>query len=108
MLLPQDALPESQLLSFDKLLHVGAFGLHSLLILFGFWLKENKNTQKQLFIAIVLSIVYGSILEYLQTYIPGRMTDWYDFIANCTGGIVGVIIFSIFTQNKFVINKLKL
>lgn len=108
MLLPQDNFPDSKLLSYDKLAHVGVFAGLSFLILLGFFIKERKHTRKQLVITLTISIVYGSFLEYLQTYVPGRMTDLYDFIANCTGGVVGVIIFSIFTRQKFVINKLKL
>lgn len=108
MLLPQDNFPDSKLLSYDKLAHVGVFASLSFLILLGFLIKERKHTRKQLVITLTISIVYGSFLEYLQTYVPGRMTDLYDFIANCTGGVVGVIIFSIFTRQKFVINKLKL
>lgn len=108
MLLPQDNFPDSKLLSYDKLAHVGVFAGLSFLILLGFLIKERKHTRKQLVITLTISIVYGSFLDYLQTYVPGRMTDLYDFIANCTGGVVGVIIFSIFTRQKFVINKLKL
>ncbi len=107
MLLPQDSFPESKLLSYDKLAHVGVFAILSFLVLMGILGKKGKHTRKQQIIALTISIVYGSLLEYLQTYMPGRMTDLYDFIANCTGGVVGVIIFSIFTRQKFVINKLK-
>ena len=108
MLLPSDSFPESKLLSYDKLAHVGVFAIHAILLLSGMTWKGKSKTRNTYFFALTICIVYGSLLEYLQTYIPGRMTDLNDFIANCTGGLVGVIIFSIFTRQKFANTKLKL
>lgn len=108
MLLPSDNFPESKLFSYDKLAHVGVFAIQSFLLLVGMIWKGKAKTRKTYIIALTICIVYGSLLEYLQTYIPGRMADLNDFIANCTGGLVGVIIFSIFTRQKFANTKLKL
>ncbi len=37
----------------------------------------------------VVSVVYGSVLEWLQMYIPGRDSDPVDAVFNAMGGIVG-------------------
>jgi len=108
MLLPQDAFPESKLLSYDKLAHVAVFAGLSFLLCLGWIRRQTKTAIKSYGIPLTICIVYGSLLEFLQRFVPGRMFDLYDFIANFTGGLVGVIIFSIFIRQKFVINKLML
>ncbi|MFT7036511.1 MAG: VanZ family protein [Cyclobacteriaceae bacterium] len=101
MLAPQDAFPESELLGYDKLAHLGVFAIFSITLLFGSKLKHRKRKldnqiRKN---AFILSVVYGIILESLQYFVPGRMVDIYDLLANTLGAIVGVILFSTFNKN---------
>jgi VanZ family protein len=49
--------------------------------------------------ALSICTVYGLILESLQYFVPGRMVDIYDLLANTFGAIVGVILFSTFIKN---------
>lgn len=101
MLAPQDAFPESKLLGYDKLAHLGVFAIFSITILFGNKLRHRKrklDNQKKLN-AFFISVVYGIILESLQYFVPGRMVDIYDLLANTLGAIVGVILFSTFNKN---------
>jgi len=108
MLLPQESFPESKLLSYDKLAHIFVFAVLSFLLGFALYREQNGRTIKTKLIPLTICLVYSSLLEYLQSFVPGRMFDWYDFLANFTGGLVGVIIFSIFIGKKFVIDKLML
>ena len=100
MLLPQEAFPQSKLLSYDKLAHIGVFAILSFLVLFGFRKKTNKRPLENKYLIRVLTIcvVYGMVLESLQSLVPGRMTDVYDLIANTLGAIVGVGVFSTFIK----------
>ncbi|MGW8121295.1 VanZ family protein [Roseivirga echinicomitans] len=99
MLLPQDSFPESKLLSYDKVGHVGVFAVLSFLILWG---KRKKNKglleNKHLYYSLTICIVYGLVLESLQSVVPGRMTDVYDLLANTIGAIAGVVVFSTFMK----------
>ena len=107
MLLPQDSFPESKLLSYDKLAHVVVFTIFSLLVLTGIELKRSsKSNNNSRRITLTICLVYGILLEGLQSYVPGRMSDIYDLIANFTGGLLGVILFSFFIKNKLAIHKL--
>lgn len=108
MLLPSASFPESSLLSYDKLAHLFVFALLAFLLCYGWTKLENNKRINSYIMPLTTCIVFGSLLESLQTFVPGRMLDVYDFIANFTGGLVGVIIFSIFIRQKFVINKLML
>lgn len=100
MLLPSDNIPESKLLSNDKLVHLGVFVIHCFLLN----LAMNKNMAgpkrkiKGLHTALTTSIVYGAGLEFLQHFIPGRMTDMYDLLANTLGAVIGTIVFITFSK----------
>ena len=108
MLLPQEAFPNSKLFSYDKLAHLAVFFIFSVLVLAGYQLKGKLEVNKTIYRNRVLTIclVYGIVLEFLQQFVPGRMSDIYDLIANFTGALLGVIVFMIFIKNKLAINKL--
>lgn len=108
MLLPQDAFPKSKLLSYDKLAHIGVFLIFSVLVLIGYHLKGklNEHKTKHRNQALTICLVYGIVLESLQQFVPGRMSDVYDLLANFTGALLGVIVFNIFIKNKLAIPKL--
>ena len=108
MLLPSDSFPESSLLTYDKAAHISVFLILTFLLGWAS-LRVKKQTSlsaKQLGYVYILSFFYGTSLELLQNYVPGRSTDIYDFIANSLGGVLGLAVFYIFTQKKFA--KLKL
>ncbi|MHA7101894.1 VanZ family protein [Roseivirga pacifica] len=106
LLLPQESFPESELLSYDKLAHIGVFAILEVLLLLAFFKGKGQNTIKLKILTLTINIVYGSVLELLQQFSPGRLTDWYDFFANSVGALVGVIFFSIFIENKVANHKL--
>lgn len=108
MLLPQESFPESKLLSYDKIAHLGVFFIFSVLVLLGYYLKGKlgEHTTKYRNASLTICLVYGIILESLQQFVPGRMSDIYDLIANFTGALFGVIVFMIFIKNKLAIPKL--
>tara|TARA_R110001599_G_scaffold171357_2_gene362498 strand:- start:13212 stop:13580 length:369 start_codon:yes stop_codon:yes gene_type:complete len=101
MLLPQDSFPESKLLSYDKIAHLGVFGILSFLVLWG--KRNNKDKarleNKYLLNSLTICVVYGLVLESLQSVVPGRMTDIYDLLANTIGAIAGVVVFSTFMKH---------
>jgi len=47
-------------------------------------------------ISMLIAILYGTILEYLQTLIPQRAFDYADLTANISGSIIGIVIFMVF------------
>lgn len=108
MLLPQDAFPDSQLFSYDKLAHISVFAFLSILVALGFYLKEQspKNTTIHRTKTLTICLVYGLALEMMQQFVPGRMSDIYDLLANFVGVLFGVIVFTFFIKNKLAIHKL--
>lgn len=97
-LTPGKALPTwewADLLSVDKLVHVGMFGVLSYLVARGFR-DRRVNTWSDgriLLMAGLLSFGYGALMEVLQE-IPGlgRHGDLVDLTANTLGAVVGALL----------------
>ena len=69
----------------DKISHYIAYfflSINALLI--------SKNRKK--IITILLIILYGIILECLQSFVPGRFPSYNDVIANLLGALSGLVI----------------
>lgn len=50
-------------------------------------------TQKRKYILTMLFVIlYGIIIEYLQSFVPGRFPSYNDVIANSLGTLSGLII----------------
>jgi glycopeptide antibiotics resistance protein len=86
-----------ELLSFDKFVHASIFFVLQLLLMRGFLLQKSfPFIQKHfLFIPLLISVMYGGILELMQYYFfSERSGDIFDFIANSFGCLMGALLFS--------------
>lgn len=45
------------------------------------------NLVNSLLMSITITVVFGSITEYLQAYSPERSPSLFDFLANCAGAL---------------------
>jgi len=70
----------------DKLYHCLAYGWLAVLPMIGFTVRRTALS------AALSMIVLGAILETGQYFIPGRMFSFLDFIANCIGVSLGIIL----------------
>jgi VanZ family protein len=98
-LLPGKDLPEVSIVNFDKMAHLGVFGLLAFLYLRWQALGQGLNTSVK---TIILStIAYGGLIEILQgTFYTDRHADVIDFIANTAGVILGWLTFRIMFTNS--------
>lgn len=90
------------LFSIDKLLHFAVFSALSLILIVALKRQCTFNflRHRATIIAIILSLMYGITLEYIQMrYFEGRTGEWLDTLANSLGAIFGVIIFKIIYGN---------
>ena len=44
-------------------------------------------------ISLIIASLYGTTLEYLQTFIPDREFDYADLSANIGGSVAGIVLF---------------
>ena len=107
MLFTATSLPAANLPSVaisDKIKHFGAFfGLSVLLSLT--LLYQNKNLLfKNYFLAaaLVISSIYGLLDEIHQSFVPGRNSEFLDWIADSLGAAVGVfVVFYLLKKFKY-------
>lgn len=84
----------------DKLKHfIAYFGLSFLLSLnFHFQEKWKKLALYSFISALVIASVYGMLDEIHQMWVPNRSAEFYDWIADFLGSIIGVLLAFIFVR----------
>ncbi|MDW3197142.1 MAG: VanZ family protein [Cytophagales bacterium] len=84
----------------DKLIHLGLFcGLTSLFIL-AMTFDWKLQTSRAIRIAIITGLIFASITEPIQYYVPFRSSDWYDFLFNVIGVFTGLGAFQLIFNRK--------
>lgn len=83
----------------DKIAHMTLFGIQAYLL--GLGLRKQLRVFPALLTALLLTILYGVLIEFLQaTIFVNRSFDYLDMLANTAGAIVaGVFLWRKF--NKF-------
>jgi VanZ family protein len=86
------SLPSTSLPSFnvgDKVIHfIAYFGLG--LLFATYRLIYFKNIKQNIIFVILLIAAYALIDEVHQIFIPGRYCELFDFLADVTGGAIGL------------------
>lgn len=84
-----------EILSFDKWVHAGIFFVLVLLMIRGFSRQFPAWPQKAIiFFTLLFAIGYGGALELMQAAVfVERSADLYDFIANASGAVLGVLLY---------------
>ena len=52
--------------------------------------------------AVAVTLLYGAIDEWHQSFVPGRSSDLYDWIADAVGGVAGGTLFLVFWTRRRV------
>ena len=93
---PGNQLPKVVIWQFDKLVHTVMYGILSffLLIPYSKQFSEKDSRFKIGLFIILFGIFYGGFMEILQNNIfINRSGNWYDFIANTIGAVLGVLMY---------------
>jgi VanZ family protein len=81
---PSDVFPH-----WDKVMHVGAFGLMDLLVLLGMLRSKYHYSLRALLIAPALyTILFGIGDEFHQAFTPGREVDPLDIVSDTLGAVL--------------------
>lgn len=97
-LTPGDEMPQHvvSLVAFDKLMHWFFYGILTHLWLVGFKKQYRSLVLKRraLWIIIPSVIIIGIGIEFIQGwFIPGRVFEIWDILANAIGCVMGVLLF---------------
>jgi VanZ family protein len=104
IIIPGKNLPAPKLLlemSFDKLVHMGMFGIMLILFYYPFSKQENTKSKKIkiLLIIAVCTCLWSLCTELIQLAVPGRSCDMVDWLADSMGVLLA-FIFCRFTMAK--------
>lgn len=90
---------EFNLISPDKIAHLVLFGFLCQLLIWAL-IKNQLFRHKNILLLMVVTIVYGAVIELLQMLMHnGRNADFDDMIANATGAILVYLIYIIFYRS---------
>ena len=73
----------------DKLFHMIAFGVLGFFLMGGMKTTSNGYRTRQVWLVVVLVVLYGLLDEFHQYFVPGRTMDIYDALADAAGALLG-------------------
>jgi len=79
----------------DKLAHFIAYSVLALAMgLWGSWRSWQKAPVVTACLVIFGAALYGAVDEIHQSFVPGRDSSFYDWIADLLGALVGAFLFA--------------
>ena len=75
----------------QNFLHLPLYGLLSFLWMNAFVKKKGK-TVTAVFLAFLISVLYGCLDEFYQVFVPGRYGGLTDIYLDTTGAAAGVVV----------------
>ena len=84
--MPTDFVPK-QVSAFDKVAHFSMYGVFA--FLFTSAAMGGRFAQRAAIVAVVCVTAFGAADEWHQRFIPGRSTEFADWVADTSGAIVG-------------------
>jgi len=87
--------------NFQNLLHIPLYACLSFLWI-RFFVQLRVNTAKRVVLTLFVTILYGLLDEFHQTFVPGRFGGLLDLYLDILGAITGVCVFYayLFFQQK--------
>ena len=97
--MPSQQLPQIDIISIDKIGHLGVYWILTMLILWGASKQPDANLKiwsQSLSIILAIGTIYGILIELMQyLFFPGRYFEILDALANFVGCILGIISFKL-------------
>ena len=92
-------------LGVDKVVHVIMYATFAFLCIWGYRspyiAKDKARRIKALALTVIISIAYGGLTEIIQEHlIPTRTGDWFDFLADGIGTLLGISVFGLIFRKK--------
>ena len=73
----------------DKLFHLIVFGILGFFLMGAMKITGNGYRRNQVWLVVLIVILYGISDEFHQYFVPGRSTESLDALADGIGGILG-------------------
>ena len=85
-----------QLTPYDKLVHFSMYGVFAALLTQ--YLMIGRGWWRAALLSAVFVVAFGAADEWHQRFIPGRSTEFADWMADSVGAIIGVTAVSAFSR----------
>lgn len=102
--IPGTSLPSLEILGSDKLVHMGVYFVFAMLIFHALRTQDSVPwlAHRAVLLTVILCAVYGITDEVHQSFVEGRSSDVYDWIADVLGGVLGVLSARWITRKRSV------
>ena len=70
-----------------------------------YYTSRHKAINPAILKSIIPAILYGTSIEFLQTFIPQRGFDYADLTADVAGSIIGVLLFKGIVFKRYDVNE---
>ena len=91
--IPGRSIPRVWIFSFDKVIHFLEYGLGGALCAFA---MGEVPAARAILVGAVFASLYGATDELHQLFVPGRLCDVRDWIADTAGGTAGAVFGHVF------------
>ena len=95
-------IPDMEFRMMDKAVHFIVFGILGFLMIRGFYLQPLLAKTNPIIAVIVIGALFSASDEWHQTFVPGRMGDIWDWVADTLGIIFFVLIFWLIRKKKAI------
>ena len=84
----------------DKYEHFIAYCVLAILLSLALYFQKRSIliSSKAFLFALLFILAYGAVDELHQIFVPGRYCDFYDWLADSSGGIMGIGIVFLFVR----------
>ena len=84
--------------SLDKYVHFLIFFIQVFFLFWGARKQSKPLTRNTIVVYLVIGVLFGSLIEIIQTLIPHRSCEFNDLIANTIGCLLGAGFFYIYNR----------
>ena len=103
--IPGDSLPRQILFSWDKIYHVIEYFIFILLVGMSYITSKTRRLRmKWIPYTLRIGLIFPILDELYQSLIPGRLSSWFDVLADLTGVTIGIFALAYYYE-KHITDK---
>jgi len=95
--IPNLRTPDLRVLAVDKLAHFLEYAVFAFLTFWSFYhIGRTPNLRRTLLVAALFVTVFALLDELHQHFIPGRQSDWLDFVVDVLGAFIILAVLGLY------------
>lgn len=93
--------PDIDIPSLDKLIHLAEYAIFALLTFRSVYhLGKEPNLRRSLSLSALFVSFFALLDELYQRFVPGRHSDWRDFLVDILGACIVLIVLGLFRRAR--------